>query len=110
VVIEDVVLRQIILPKRVESAIETKIEQKQLAEAYQYRIAAEQQEVERKKLEADGIDAYHKTVAQSLTPEILKWEGIQATQALAKSNNAKVVVVGNGSNQLPIILGGDGGQ
>jgi len=110
VVIEDVVLRQIILPKRVEAAIETKIEQKQLAEAYQYRIAAEKFEVERKKLEADGIYAYNKTVAQSLTPDILRWKGIQATQALAESNNAKVVVVGNGGNQLPIILGGEAGK
>ncbi|MDD5272248.1 MAG: prohibitin family protein [Methylovulum sp.] len=107
VVIEDVVLRQIILPKKVEAAIETKIEQKQLAQAYQYRLMAEEQEAKRKKLEAEGIKEYNAIVAESLSADILKWKGIQATQALAESNNAKIVVVGNGGNQLPIILGGE---
>lgn len=110
VVIEDVNLRQIILPKQVEAAIETKIEQKQLAEAYQYRLISEEQEVKRKKLEAQGIYDYNKTVEKSLTSEILKWKGIQATQALAESPNAKIVVIGNGGNQMPIILGGASGQ
>ncbi|MDD5272688.1 MAG: prohibitin family protein, partial [Methylovulum sp.] len=72
VVIEDVVLRQIILPKKVEAAIETKIEQKQLAEAYQYRLVAEEQEAKRKKLEADGIKQYNTIVASSLSADILK--------------------------------------
>ncbi|MDO9104804.1 MAG: prohibitin family protein [Methylovulum sp.] len=110
IVIEDVVLRQIVLPKPVEAAIETKIEQKQLAEAYQYRIDREIQEGKRKKIEADGISQYNTTVSKSLSPDILKWQGIQATQALAASTNAKMVVIGNGGGQLPIILGGAAGQ
>ena len=32
-------------------------------------------------------------------------EGVEATQEIAKSNNAKVIVIGNGSDDLPIILG-----
>lgn len=107
VVIEDVVLQQIKLSDKVESAIEAKIEQKQLAEAYQYRLTAEEQEAKRKKTEADGIKLYNDTIVKSLTPDILKWKGIQATQALAESNNAKIIVIGNGGNQLPIILGGE---
>jgi len=110
IIIEDVILRQIMLPKQVETAIETKIEQKQLAEAYKYRIDREAQEVTRKKIEADGISEYNVKIHKSLTPDILKWKGIQATQALAESPNAKVVVIGNGGNQLPIILGGPAGQ
>ncbi len=110
VVIEDVILRQIILPKKVEAAIETKIEQKQLAEAYQYRIEREIQEAKRKKIEAQGIADYNQLVQSTLTPDILKWKGILATQALADSDNAKTIVIGNGGNQLPIILGGPNGQ
>jgi regulator of protease activity HflC (stomatin/prohibitin superfamily) len=110
IIIEDVILRQIMLPKQVETAIETKIEQKQLAEAYKYRIDREAQEATRKKIEADGISEYNVKIHKSLTPDILKWKGIQATQALAESPNAKIVVIGNGGNQLPIILGGPAGQ
>jgi len=110
IVIEDVVLRQIILPKQVEAAIETKIEQKQLAEAYKYRIDREVQEAKRKNIEAEGINEYNTIVQKSLSPDILKWKGIQATQALATSDNAKMIVIGNGGNQLPIILGGPSGQ
>ncbi|WP_157844937.1 hypothetical protein [Methylocucumis oryzae] len=49
-------------------------------------------------------------VQSTLTPDILKWKGILATQALADSDNAKTIVIGNGGNQLPIILGGPNGQ
>jgi hypothetical protein len=38
---------------------------------------------------------------------VLKWHGIQATQELAKSPNAKVVVIGAGDAGLPLILGKD---
>lgn len=107
IVIQDVILRQVILPAPVEAAIESKIEQKQLSEAYEYRLARETQEAKRKKIEAGGIYDYNTKVKQSLSKDILKWKGIQATQALAKSDNAKIVVIGSGDNQLPIILGGD---
>jgi D-arabinose 5-phosphate isomerase GutQ len=36
---------------------------------------------------------------------VLAWQGIQATQDLAKSANAKVVVIGSGKSGLPLILG-----
>jgi hypothetical protein len=35
----------------------------------------------------------------------LKWKGIEATRELARSQNAKVVVIGAGKEGLPIILG-----
>jgi len=38
---------------------------------------------------------------------ILKEKGINATLELAKSPNAKVIVIGNSDNGMPIILGGD---
>ena len=38
--------------------------------------------------------------------QLLEWKGIEATEKLAMSPNAKVVVVGNPKSGLPIILGG----
>ncbi len=110
VVVQDVIVRQVELPEQVQAAIEAKIEQKQLSEAYKFRLTRETQEAKRKEIEAEGIYNYNIKVQESLTEDILKWKGIQATQALAESNNSKIVVIGNGGNQLPIILGGSAGQ
>jgi len=35
----------------------------------------------------------------------LRWRGIEATLALAQSQNAKIVIIGGGKDGLPIILG-----
>ena len=46
--------------------------------------------------EAGGIKTYHSIVNESLTEPILRHKGINATEALASSANAKVVVIGSG--------------
>jgi regulator of protease activity HflC (stomatin/prohibitin superfamily) len=38
---------------------------------------------------------------------ILKWRGIEATEKLAQSENAKFVIIGNDSDSLPVILNVD---
>lgn len=105
--IQDVVILRITLPKPIETAIEKKIEYKELAEAYKYRLDGEKLESKRKLIEAEGIQSYNATISQSITPDILKWQGIQATVAIANSNNSKVVIIGNNSKEMPIILGGE---
>jgi hypothetical protein len=62
-------------------------------------------EADRKRIESGGIKVYNDTINSSLSPSVLAWQGIQATQDLAKSPNAKVVVIGEGKNGLPLILG-----
>lgn len=107
VTLDRVIIRSIQLPDAVERAVEAKIEQRHIAESYEYRIRQAQQEAVRKQVEAEGIRAYNETVADSLTDEILKLRGIEATKELATSANAKVIVVGNGDSGLPVILGAD---
>ena len=46
-------------------------------------------------------------VSQSINANLLQWKGIEATETLAKSQNAKVVVIGAGRNGLPVILNMD---
>ena len=60
---------------------------------------------DRKRIEAQGIADFQKIVAQGLSDQYLRWKGIEATEKLANSTNAKVVIVGSGSDGLPIILG-----
>jgi regulator of protease activity HflC (stomatin/prohibitin superfamily) len=102
--VDEVPLERISLPAPVAQAIESKLTQQQLDQEYVYRIAVAGKEAQRKLIEAGGQKAYNETVAPSLTSALLEWQGILATQELAKSPNTKVVVVG-GKNGLPIILG-----
>ena len=103
--IDDVPIERISLPRTVADAIEAKLAQQQLDEEYVYRIEVATKEAERKRIEAGGQKTYNDLLSQSLTPPLLEWKGIQATEELAKSPNAKVVIVGGGKNGLPVILG-----
>jgi regulator of protease activity HflC (stomatin/prohibitin superfamily) len=67
-------------------------------------IQREQQEAERKRIEAQGIADFQKIVAQGISTQLLEWKGIEATEKLANSNNTKVVVIGNTKSGLPLIL------
>ena len=105
--LDDVPIESIILPSRISDAIEAKMVQQQREAEYVYRIAIAKNEAERLRIESAGQRLYNDTVDKSLTPSVLKWHGIQATQELAKSPNAKVVVIGAGNAGLPLILGKD---
>jgi len=106
VYIDDIIIRTVELPQDIKDAIEDKLVYQQQWQAYEFRLAAERQEAERKRIEAQGIRDYQSTVAETLSPDLLRWQGILATEELAASSNAKVVVIGNGEKGLPIILGG----
>ena len=69
-------------------------------------LAKEQQEAERKRIEAQGIADFQRIVAAGISPQLLEWKGIEATEKLAASPNSKIVVIGNPKSGLPIILGG----
>jgi prohibitin 1 len=105
IIIDNVIIQGVNLPASIQTAIEKKREEEQLAEAYVYRIEREQQEARRKVIAAKGVQEANAIIGSSLSSNILKWEGIQATVALAGSTNSKMVVVGNGEQGLPIIFG-----
>ena len=67
----------------------------------------ERQEATRKSVEARGISDFQKIVSEGISPALLQWKGIEATENLAKSQNSKIVMVGNTAGSLPVILGGD---
>ena len=105
IALDDVPIESITLPGKISEAIETKLAQQQVDQEYAYRLSIASKEADRKRIESAGIKVYNDTINSSLTPDVLAWQGIQATQDLAKSPNAKVVVVGSGKNGLPLILG-----
>ena len=105
IVVESVLLRDIQLPATLKSSIESKQQAEQEALAMSFRLQKETQEAQRKRIEAAGIRDFQQIVAQGISPQLLEWKGIEATENLAKSSNAKVVVIGNSKNGLPLILG-----
>jgi prohibitin 1 len=103
--VENVLLRDIQLPATLKAAIEAKQQAEQESLAMNFRLQKETQEAQRKRIEAAGVRDFQQIVAQGITPSLLEWKGIEATENLAKSANAKVVVIGNNKNGLPLILG-----
>jgi regulator of protease activity HflC (stomatin/prohibitin superfamily) len=102
--LEKVMLRSVKLPDLLATAIDKKLEAEQQAEQMKFVLQRESQEAERKRIEAKGISDYNAEVSKNLNDAILKLRGIEATRELAKSENAKVVIVG-GKDGMPLILG-----
>ncbi len=102
--LNEVLVRDITLPPTIKTAIENKLKQEQESLEYEFRLQRELKEAERIRIEAEGKAAANRILNASLSSNILKEKGIAATVELAKSPNAKVVVIGN-SDGLPLILG-----
>jgi prohibitin 1 len=104
VTLKAVLIRDITLPEKVKNAIEEKLEAEQAALKYEFILAQERKEAERKIIEANAKAESNRILNASLSDNILRDKGIEATLKLAESPNSKVVVVG-GSDGLPLILG-----
>ena len=107
IIVQQVLLRKIGLPPVVANAIQEKLRREQEAEQMKFVLQKEQQEAERKRIEAQGVADFQRIVAQGISPQLLEWKGIEATEKLASSANSKIVVIGNSKTGLPLILGGD---
>lgn len=107
VLLDDLLLTSVILPTPVAESIESKLRAQQLALEYVYRIESETREAERKKVEAQGIRDFQDTITGGgISDQFLRFKGIEATLELAKSANAKIVIIGGGDDRLPLILDG----
>jgi prohibitin 1 len=107
IVIENVLLRDLQLPDTLKQAIEAKQQAQQEAQRMEFVLQRERQEAERKRVEAQGIKDFQNVVTEGISDKLLEWKGIEATVELARSANAKVVVVGNPKSGLPLIYAAD---
>lgn len=104
VVVEAVLLRDVQLPALLKASIEAKQQAEQEALRMSFILQKEKQEADRKSIEAKGIADFQKIVAQGISPQLLEWKGIEATEKLAASSNTKIVVIGNTKNGLPLVF------
>ena len=102
--LNEILVRDITLPPTIKIAIEGKLKQEQESLEYEFKLQKALKEAEKVKIEAQGKADANRILNASLTPNILKEKGIEATLMLSKSPNTKVIVVGN-SDGLPLILG-----
>lgn len=103
--LNEVLVRDVTLPPTIKTAIEKKLKQEQEFLEYEFTIQKAEKEAERQKIDAEGKATANRILNASLTENILKEKGIQATLELANSKNSKVIVVGSGKDGLPLILG-----
>jgi regulator of protease activity HflC (stomatin/prohibitin superfamily) len=105
ILVLDTLVLGIDLPPPIVAAINRQTEQFYMIQEYKFRVEREVEESRRKMVEANGIAAFQRTVSQGISDSYLRWQGINATLALAQSSNAKIVIIGSGKDGLPIILG-----
>ncbi|MBG42897.1 MAG: peptidase [Aequorivita sp.] len=103
--LNEILVRDVTLPNTIKDAIERKLRQEQESLEYEFRLVTAEKEAQKVRIEAQGKADANKILSASLTDKILQDKGIDATLELAKSPNAKVVVVGSGESGLPLILG-----
>lgn len=107
IIVENVLLRDLQLPDTLKHAIEAKQQAQQEAQRMEYVLQREKQEAERKRVEAAGIKDFQDIVSQGISDKLLQWKGIEATLELVKSQNSKIIVVGNSKNGLPLLYSGE---
>lgn len=100
--LEQLLVRNITLPQAVKTSIEQKMTAEQDAQKMEYVLQKEQQEAQRKRVEAQGIADYQHIISESLTDKQLQYESIKAQLEIAKSPNAKVIIMGKGSTPLMV--------
>lgn len=103
--VNEVLVRDVALPPNIKDAIERKLRQEQESLEYEFRLTKAEQEADRQRIEAEGKARANRILSESLTENVLREKGIQATLELARSNNAKTVVIGSGEGGMPLILG-----
>jgi regulator of protease activity HflC (stomatin/prohibitin superfamily) len=100
--LEQILVRNIVLPAAVKTSIESKITAEQDAQKMQFVLQKERQEADRKRVEAQGIADYQKIISSGLNDKLLQYEGIKVQRELVTSPNSKIIIMGNGHN--PMIL------
>jgi regulator of protease activity HflC (stomatin/prohibitin superfamily) len=102
--VEETLLRNVIMPEKIQAAIQQKLEAQQASQQIDFETEKTRKEANRKKIEAQGIAETQKILSQSLSEQVLRLKAIEATEKLANSQNSKVIVIGGGKDNMPLIL------
>ncbi|WP_395626739.1 prohibitin family protein [Daejeonella sp.] len=91
------------LPDTISHAIEAKFRDEELIYQYDFKLIIEEKERKRKIIEAEGIKQFQ--LISNISP--LQWKALDVTEKISKSPNSKIIMMGNSSKDLPILLNND---
>jgi len=98
IILEQMLLRNVLLPEQITNAINEKIAADQEAQKMIFVLQKEKQEAERKRIEAEGQARAQQIVSASLTPQILEYQRIQALRYVGEKGN--LIITGSGGTPL----------
>jgi regulator of protease activity HflC (stomatin/prohibitin superfamily) len=104
VVVENVLLNDVKLPANVVKSIEEKANAEQQSKRMEFVLKKAESEAKRKEIEAQGIQAFQTIVSKGISPELLQWKGIEATEKFSETDSDKIVVMGNSGSSLPVLF------
>ena len=99
--IENLAILDIVLPPTVLAAIESKMQQDQVAQEYEFRLKREAMEVQRKDLEVQGMENYKRVAEAPWFKDYMKFIEIQGNYRIAESPNSKIIFMGNSAHNPP---------
>lgn len=103
-VIESVLLKSIVLPAGLTTAIGEKLEAEQDAQRMEFVLNKERLEATRKTIEAQGVRDANKIISEGLSPLLLRFNSIEALFKLSSSPNAKVIIT---NGEQPFVINDD---
>jgi regulator of protease activity HflC (stomatin/prohibitin superfamily) len=103
-VAEEVLLKDIVLPKNVQAAIEQKLKAEQESELMEFEIEKARQQAERQKIELQGIADIQKLLSRDLAEKVLELRTLETKQKLPASQNTNVIIIGGDEDKLPLFL------
>merc|ERR1712013_929546 len=107
IIIEAVLLQGVVLPDQLRESIELKAQSEQEVARMEFRMEQERLEADRKAAEAEGIAEFQRIVSEGISENLIKWKALEATLELAKSPNSKLIFLGSGQEDLPVLLNGE---
>jgi len=102
ITMEQMLLRNVILPDQITKAINDKIAADQDAQKMTFVLQKEKQEAERKRIEAEGQAKAQQIVSASLTPQIIEYQRIQALRAIGDKGNLIITPMGGATPMIQI--------
>jgi regulator of protease activity HflC (stomatin/prohibitin superfamily) len=102
ITLEQMLLRNVILPDQITKSINDKISADQDAQKMAFVLQKEKQEAERKRIEAEGQAKAQQIVSQSLTPQIIEYQRIQALREIGAKGNLIITPMGGATPLIQV--------
>lgn len=104
--IHSILIREIALPGEMTDAISEKFVAEQNVLAERYRVLESIESYKKSYVDSEAERITQSVITDGMSEAYLRYLGIQATLALAESDNAKLVIIGD-KDGLPLILNPD---